>query len=771
MSDKPTGVPAQAAPQAVPPDPHVLYNNIPEELKRFKNWVTYRLIPKGEKISKVPYNPLTGYGAKSDDPSTWVDYATAVKYAPKYNGIGFMWASSPYVGVDLDHHINAETGEPDEFAKSVLDKLASYSEISPSGDGCHIIVKADVSESIKNSKCGIEIYPDGRYFTMTGRALPRYGNMIQERTAEVLELLAAYTTKKPQEQPQGVNIPLPQPLVAATDQAKSVPLDNDDVLIMRMRKHDNTGKFVKLFDNGDISGHDNDHSKADSALLQTLAYFTNCDPVRMEQLFNRSALAQREKWQTRQDYRDRSIKRAIEMCIQSSPKVFGEAKVLFDSSQFFGDKDKFLHEKFGDYLIKKAHIIKAYEPDNMSLVHTSPLLYYNSQSGVYELAEPIIHGAMLGYIDRLKINQRREVLEYIKHRAPFKQYAPKTLIAVQNGILNISTRMLIQPHPDIVVVNHIPVTFNPNIMQNEFLDKLFGITFGGDPEMISLAYEIIGYCLYPSNFMQKFFVMTGPGGNGKSKYLLAIQCLLGKDNVSTLSLVDIGTTFTNAELFKKMANLGADIDDTAILSTGILKMVVSGDPITVQKKGRDPFSFTPYATLIFSANEVPKIRDRSLGMYDRMMLLPFNVRIRNTAVDDKHIDEKLADPTFLSCLLNLALIGLDKLLKTGKFTEPAVVKAQLEQYQFDNNPVAQFVQAVEDGEISSWEQGGTFFINGSKTTTVYGEYKMWTERNGHKPLGDRMFGKEMKKLGYERKVVRIGLKLTRIYESVTVVLP
>ena len=146
---------------------------IPAELRERDQWVIWRYKTRDGKRTKVPYQaakPRTE--AEVDDPSTWssFEHAAAVKGV---DGIGYVFsADDPYTGVDLDHCINADTGEVHPAAAAIVERLASYTERSPSGTGLHVIVAAELhGDRHRTSKTpwdGVfEVYDRGRYFTMT----------------------------------------------------------------------------------------------------------------------------------------------------------------------------------------------------------------------------------------------------------------------------------------------------------------------------------------------------------------------------------------------------------------------------------------------------------------------------------------------------------------------------------------------------------------------------------------------------------------------------
>jgi putative DNA primase/helicase len=126
------------------------FESIPDELKTQATWVCYRMEPRfGQpKPTKIPYNPVTGEKAKANEPTTWTAYESCVAAAERgeYAGIGFEFAP-PYVGVDLDHCRDADTGEIEDWAQEIIAHLNSYTEASPSGTGVHIIIRGSLPGS------------------------------------------------------------------------------------------------------------------------------------------------------------------------------------------------------------------------------------------------------------------------------------------------------------------------------------------------------------------------------------------------------------------------------------------------------------------------------------------------------------------------------------------------------------------------------------------------------------------------------------------------
>jgi putative DNA primase/helicase len=159
--------------QNEPPKPlPVSPEGIPPELKGRPQWVTWKYAWGGKKWTKHPYNPRTGRKASSTDLLTWSMFAAVLEAYESglYDGIGFVLCSAdPYAGVDLDGCRDPENGEIEHWAMEIIEALDSYTELSPSGEGVHIIVKGKVSAPLKRDR--IEMYSVERYFTITGRVV------------------------------------------------------------------------------------------------------------------------------------------------------------------------------------------------------------------------------------------------------------------------------------------------------------------------------------------------------------------------------------------------------------------------------------------------------------------------------------------------------------------------------------------------------------------------------------------------------------------------
>lgn len=278
-------------------------NQVPEELTKLPNWVCWRAVEEvnastGEvQRRKLPFQ-TNGKGADAGNPKTWNTYE-AVCAAKGFDGVGFE-LQPPYFGVDLDHVIDSE-GNLDPEAAQIVELMNSYTELSMSGTGLHIICKGELPEHRCKVKLpgdrAFELYHEKRYFIVTGQP---YGELkpIREASQEGVELVRRYFFKASTgEKKQGA--------------ASAAPL-TDEELLSRIRRSSQGQMFDQLW-NGDTSAYNGDDSAADLSLCNILAFWTKDDSARMDELFRQSGLM-RDKWDQRhgnRTYGEMTIEKAI----------------------------------------------------------------------------------------------------------------------------------------------------------------------------------------------------------------------------------------------------------------------------------------------------------------------------------------------------------------------------------------------------------------------------------------------------------------------------
>lgn len=273
-------------------------------------WVNYRLIQKDGKMTKVPYSPVTKTPASSINEAGWDTYEASKKVS-KDIGIVFK-PDQMLLGIDIDHCIEGGriVHEDKDKIALLLAKADTYTELSPSGTGLHIIIK--LSEPMKllaNKKAPFECYTAGRYFTVTEKAygIPKEVRTMTKEEAVSLLGITGY--------PWGKEVSVNVEKIKSKLTAPAIPIDDAD-LLKKMFSSANGVKVKALYD-GDISQNNNDDSSADMALCSHLAFWTKKDPVQIERMWMESPLGQRQKTQNREDYRKRTIENAIAKCTQA----------------------------------------------------------------------------------------------------------------------------------------------------------------------------------------------------------------------------------------------------------------------------------------------------------------------------------------------------------------------------------------------------------------------------------------------------------------------
>ena len=278
---------------------------IPEELKNNAQWCGWKYEMRDGRKTKVPYNPNTIEKAKSNDAETFGAFEDAqdAVLGGYVDGYGIR-VFNGFSAIDIDHCVS-EDGCLSDAAQEICIAMQSYAEKSPSGSGIRVIFKSPdfvydkEKYYIKNPNNGIEIYTEGstnRFVTITGNTV--YGYPIRDNPEALQAILDKYMLR-----------PAKKTSTTSTPSRADADLDEEQILSRAMRNYN----FSTLF-NGNMGAYKNDHSSADLALCNMLAFWTGKDPIKIDKIFRKSALY-REKWE-RGDYRSTTIGKAIEDCTE-----------------------------------------------------------------------------------------------------------------------------------------------------------------------------------------------------------------------------------------------------------------------------------------------------------------------------------------------------------------------------------------------------------------------------------------------------------------------
>ena len=289
-------------------------DSVPLELQEHQQWVCWRYEQRKGKETKVPYSPITGAEAASTNLADWSSFQNAVDHCrqhPELSGVGFIFApDDEFVGIDIDDCI--QDGVLTDTARSILRQFpGTYAEVSPSGYGLKLWVRGSLPLAGKKTgrKCTrrkVEVYRHGRYFTLTGQVLV---DPASERHAgcspEIVDHSAALSRWFTEFFPQAHS-------ADKTDVTPAQPASTGIQEIVDRASAARNGQAFHALYAGDLSAHGDDHSSADQAFCNLLAFWCDRDPQLMDQVFRSSGLM-RTKWE-RADYRNSTISKAIESC-------------------------------------------------------------------------------------------------------------------------------------------------------------------------------------------------------------------------------------------------------------------------------------------------------------------------------------------------------------------------------------------------------------------------------------------------------------------------
>jgi putative DNA primase/helicase len=249
---------------------------------------------------------------------------------------------------------------------------------------------------------------------------------------------------------------------------------------------------------------------------------------------------------------------------------------------------------------------------------------------------------------------------------------------------------------------------------------------------------MIGYTMYRRNELGKAFILVGDGSNGKSTLLNMIKGILGRKNIAALDIKELDERFKTWKLYGKLANLGDDISSRYINDSSFFKKLATGDLVTAEMKGKDAFEFSNYATMIYSANKLPKTSDKSDGFYRRFTPIPLKAKFSKQNNNfDLEIVDRLKEDKSLEYLAYISLQKFKKVLKRQCFTTPLVVKEMIERYKIQNSNVLLFLDDYESD------------IKKTYLTELYLAYQTWCKESGHKHCSKGEFKTEIYDYGYE----------------------
>ena len=694
------------------------FNNIPQELRKLNNWVLWRLENRNNKATKIPYQ-INGNMAKSTVRNTWNSFDNVLKaltgYKGKYNGIGFVFTKEDNIsGIDIDHCI--VNGVISEKTQYIIDSCDSYTERSQSGSGIHILVKGYIPKAIHKD---IEVYSEGRYFVITGDRLR--GDTIEPRQNILDSFHERYngTAKK----------------VNAKRSSKAEI--NIQELLEKAFKSKN-GNKIKALCSGDISDYDNDHSGADQALCNHLAFWLNKDFRSIDTAFKQSGLY-REKWNEMhgsQTYGAMTINKAIDSCSKSYQEKNSTAEEDFHSESFIYKNDRgrncvntglladHIRENFNYMIVRKQGF------DNDFL--------YWFENGYYKrMSVNEFKGKIKGFIpvEIRKPNQWEETYkELITDRASIRfddLNKDSRYINVKNGLYNIDTKNLEEHTYEIKSTIQLNCSYLEGAAYPTEWMKFIKMFSDNDENIENILQEWFGLTIsnIKGSITKKCMALYGLRGNtGKTQYANMLIHLLGDENICSTAIQDFSKTFGTGDIYGAKAIIIDDQTAANIADSSTFKSITGGGFIRCEIKGKQSFPYEFTGTLTFGCNDLPYFKgDKGDHVFERFLIIPCdNVIPEHQRVGN--ILEKFkpeADGIFL-----WGLKGLHRLIDNNyKFTQSDVCEAALEEYRCANDSLYNFIKE-------------NYIITGNRKdrvrkTELENEYQAWCLVNEKQALEKR----------------------------------
>lgn len=298
-----------------------------------------------------------------------------------------------------------------------------------------------------------------------------------------------------------------------------------------------------------------------------------------------------------------------------------------------------------------------------------------------------------------------------------------------SGMIDIETWEVLPHDPKYGSRTQIPCHFSQEAYDK--MDRWFTFmdeVFPGSQAKQDIFQEYFGYSFLADCRFQKALFLIGGGANGKSVALTVVAEVLGPQNISTLSFMELGQRFKVQFLQGKLSNISTETEAKDPAGTDVFKAMVTGDRITGEAKYGDPYHFIPYAKEWVAMNDPPKIVDKSFGLGRRIIVLHFNRRFKEEEMDRDLVNKLMAEK---DGIFYWAMMGLARLLERGSFEIPK----EIEEDKFDlvatMNPLLLFVD-----ERCEFGEGDHIKI---KPKELYHDYQAWCKEGHNKPLSRNNF--------------------------------
>jgi putative DNA primase/helicase len=375
-----------------------------------------------------------------------------------------------------------------------------------------------------------------------------------------------------------------------------------------------------------------------------------------------------------------------------------------------------------DYAIKNEDIFYCMEEK----------MFYEWKDDYWQFLEDLEFERRLIEEERMTYLSLKKLHEFMKRVASLKYKKRSELnnhdvLDLRNGIFDVKHGQLVSHEKKYYSTVRIPYNYDPSAVCPAW-EAFLNSSLENDLERINVIQEFIGYCLGRDNKFQKALFLLGEPASGKGTILRAIQRLVGEHNYSSLSLGALGDKAARADLINKIVNIDADVSIESKYFESDFNKVTGKDSVMVKVLYKNEFKYTPFCKLICAANELPRISDKTRGVFRRMIVVPFNKSFEGK--EDRGLEDKLIAE--IPGILNWAIKGRMRLYEKGDFSVSSNLRDVVNEIKRENNPIEHFV----------FECIGKDVERDVSKKEVYEYYKEWCTENGNKPLSHIKFSKE-----------------------------
>ena len=744
---------------------------IPRSLRITPQWVAWRYEVRDGKKTKVPYNAANGARAESDNEGTWSSFEDALAFHRANawtDGIGLVVSDEDdFVGIDLDHCRDAETGEIAPWAQEIVQTVDSYTEITPSNEGLRIFARGSLPQHGRK-RGNFEIYENGRYLTITGNHLEGTPLTVAKRELEIRRVHKSIWPEPPTED--------------IRDRATPQPVNLADAeLLTKARLAANGQKFSLLW-SGSVSGYGS-RSEADLALCSLLAFWTGGDNYRVDALFRSSGLF-RPKWDKRhfsdgRTYGQGTIDKAISSTTSFYTPPAMRTSFSLDglngtsngtAAHDDGEERETPFASFPQTDMGNAQRLVAMYGQGLRYCHlwAKWLVWDNRRwkvddtGGIVRCAKETVRAIREEAADQDDEKQQKSLMKWaLKSEAESKVNSMITLarsepgipvspddldadpwlLCVSNGTVDLRTGELREHRRDDLITKWTPIAYDQRAVCPQWLAFLDTI-MAGKESLVGFLQRTAGYSLSGSTAERALFFLYGVGANGKSTFLETIKAMMGdyamRTPTETLLAKQDGAIPNDVARLKGARFVSAsEAEEGKRLAESLVKSLTGGDTISARFMRGEWFDFKPEFKLWLATNHKPIIRGTDKGIWDRIRLIPFEVRIPDEQ-QDKELPKKLMEE--LEGILAWAVQGCLDWRASG-LGMPEEVRSAVAMYRTEMDILASFMNdrcvVMESAKASAKD--------------IFESYKAWCEASGEKPMTQRMLGMRLKDRGFENR--------------------